>query len=144
MVIGGGVAGTHAARMAAGLGAEVTILDRSIPRLRELDELFEGRARTRFSTIDAVEEEVFAADAVVGAVLIPGECAETYQSRHVGLDVQGVGNPFTIDQGGCFETSRPTTHANPTYEVDGVIHYCVQYAGSCPTHLESGAEQRYS
>ncbi|MGZ3269092.1 MAG: alanine dehydrogenase, partial [Croceibacterium sp.] len=75
VVLGGGVVGTHAARMAAGLGAEVTILDRSIPRLRELDELFEGRARTRFSTIEAVEHEVFAADVVIGAVLVPGASA---------------------------------------------------------------------
>lgn len=81
VVIGGGVVGTHAARMAAGLGAEVTIIDRSLPRLRELDELFGGRVRTRFSTIDAVEEEVFAADVVIGAVLVPGASAPKLVSR---------------------------------------------------------------
>lgn len=127
VVIGGGVVGTHAARMAAGLGAEVTILDRSIPRLRALDELFEGRVRTRFSTIDAVEEEVFAADVVIGAVLVPGASAPKLVSRGM-LSSMRKGSVLVdvaIDQGGCFETSRPTTHSDPTYEVDGVIHYCV-------------------
>ncbi|MFC7695425.1 alanine dehydrogenase [Bradyrhizobium sp. GCM10028915] len=127
VVIGGGVVGTHAARMAVGLGAEVTILDTSIPRLRELDEQFEGRARTRFSTIDAVEEEVFAADVVIGAVLVPGASAPKLVSRSM-LSSMRKGSVIVdvaIDQGGCFETSRPTTHADPTYEVDGVIHYCV-------------------
>jgi alanine dehydrogenase len=127
VVIGGGVVGTHAARMAAGLGAEVTILDRSIGRLRELDELFEGRVRTRFSTIDSVEEEVFAADVVIGAVLVPGASAPKLVSRGM-LSAMRKGSVIVdvaIDQGGCFETSRPTTHAEPTYVVDGVIHYCV-------------------
>jgi alanine dehydrogenase len=127
VVIGGGVVGTHAARMAAGLGAEVTILDRSIPRLRELDELFEGRVRTRFSTIEAVEEEVFAADVVVGAVLVPGASAPKLVSRSMlgSMRKGSVIVDVAIDQGGCFETSHATTHADPTYEVDGVIHYCV-------------------
>ncbi|MCC8935719.1 alanine dehydrogenase [Bradyrhizobium sp. Arg68] len=127
VVIGGGVVGTHAARMAAGLGAEVTIIDCSIPRLRELDELFEGRVRTRFSTIDAMEEEVFAADVVIGAVLVPGASAPKLVRRSM-LSAMGKGAVLVdvaIDQGGCFETSHPTTHADPTYEVDGVIHYCV-------------------
>lgn len=127
VVIGGGVVGTHASRMAIGLGAEVTILDRSIPRLRELDELFEGRVRTRFSTIDAVEDEVFAADVVIGAVLVPGASAPKLVSRGM-LSSMRKGSVIVdvaIDQGGCFETSRPMTHADPTYEVDGVIHYCV-------------------
>ncbi|WOH53585.1 alanine dehydrogenase [Bradyrhizobium sp. sBnM-33] len=127
VVIGGGVVGTHAARMAVGLGAEVTILDRSIGRLRELDELFEGRVRTRFSTIDTVEEEAFAADVVIGAVLVPGAsapkliCRSMLSSMRKGCVIVDV----AIDQGGCFETSHPTTHADPTYEVGGVIHYCV-------------------
>ncbi|MGH6714765.1 MAG: alanine dehydrogenase [Bradyrhizobium sp.] len=127
VVIGGGVVGTHAARMAAGLGAEITILDRSIPRLRELDELFGGRVRTRFSTLDAVEEEVFAADVVIGAVLVPGASAPKLVSRRMLTSMRkgSVIVDVAIDQGGCFETSRPTTHADPTYEVDGVIHYCV-------------------
>lgn len=135
VVIGGGVVGTHAARMAAGLGAEVTVLDPSISRLRELDELFEGRVRTRFSMIDAIEDEVFAADVVIGAVLVPGASAPKLvgrgmlQSMRKGLVIVDV----SIDQGGCFETSRPTTHADPTYEVDGVIHYCVaKMTGAVP------------
>jgi alanine dehydrogenase len=127
VVIGGGVVGTHAARMAAGLGAEVTILDRSLPRLRELDDLFQGRVRTRFSTIATVEEEVFAADVVIGAVLVPGASAPKLVSRAMLSSMRkgAVIVDVAIDQGGCFETSRPTTHADPTYEVDGVIHYCV-------------------
>jgi alanine dehydrogenase len=127
VVIGGGVVGTHAARMAAGLGAEVTILDRSIPRLRELDELFEGRVRTRFSTIEAIEHEVFAADVVIGAVLVPGASAPKLVTRAMLKSMQrgAVLVDVAIDQGGCFETSHATTHADPTYEVDGVVHYCV-------------------
>jgi alanine dehydrogenase len=127
VVIGGGVVGTHAARMAAGLGAEVTILDRSLPRLRELDELFSGRVRTRFSTIDAVESEVFAADVVIGAVLIPGASAPKLVTRQMlgSMRRGAVVVDVAIDQGGCFETSKATTHANPTYEVDGIVHYCV-------------------
>ena len=127
VVLGGGVVGTHAARMAVGLGAEVTILDRSIPRLRELDELFEGRVRTRFSTMDVLESEVFAADVIIGAVLVPGASAPKLVSRDMlrAMRKGAVIVDVAIDQGGCFETSRPTTHADPTYEVDGVIHYCV-------------------
>lgn len=127
VVIGGGVVGTHAARMAVGLGAEVTILDRSISRLRELDELFEGRVRTRFSTIDAVEEEVFASDVVIGAVLVPGASAPKLLSRQMlgSMRKGSVLVDVAIDQGGCFEMSHATTHADPTFEVEGVIHYCV-------------------
>jgi alanine dehydrogenase len=127
VVLGGGIVGTHAARMAIGLGAEVTILDRSIPRLRVLDELFEGRARTRFSTIEAIEQEVFAADVVIGAVLVPGASAPKLVTREMLKSMQGgsVIVDVAIDQGGCFETSHATTHADPTYEVEGVIHYCV-------------------
>jgi alanine dehydrogenase len=127
VVIGGGVVGTHAARMAAGLGADVTILDRSLPRLRELDELFGGRVRTRFSTIEAIEQEVFVADAVVGAVLVPGASAPKLITRNMLKSMQpgAVMVDVAIDQGGCFETSHPTTHADPTFVVDGIIHYCV-------------------
>ena len=126
-VIGGGVVGLHAAKMAAGLGAEVTILDRSLPRLRQLDDIFAGRVRTRFSTIDALEEEVFAADLVIGAVLIPGAAAPKLVTREMlsGMKKGSVIVDVAIDQGGCFETSHATTHSEPTYEVDGVIHYCV-------------------
>jgi alanine dehydrogenase len=127
VVIGGGVVGTHAARMAAGLGAEVTILDRSIPRLRELDELFQGRVRTRFATTEAIEHEVFSADAVIGAVLVPGASAPKLVTRKMLSSMQkgSVLVDVAIDQGGCFETSHATTHADPTFEVDGIIHYCV-------------------
>ncbi|MCV3737819.1 alanine dehydrogenase [Rhizobium sp. TRM96647] len=126
-VIGGGVVGLHAARMAAGLGADITILDRSIPRLRQLDDLFTGRVHTRYSTIDALEEEVFAADLVIGAVLIPGAAAPKLVSREMlsGMKRGSVIVDVAIDQGGCFETSHATTHSEPTYDVDGVIHYCV-------------------
>lgn len=127
VVIGGGVVGTHAARMAIGLGAEVSILDRSIPRLRELDEMFEGRVRTRFSTLEAIEQEVFTTDVVIGAVLVPGASAPKLISRAMLKSMQrgSVLVDVAIDQGGCFETSRATTHADPTYEVEGVVHYCV-------------------
>ncbi|PVE21050.1 alanine dehydrogenase [Microvirga sp. KLBC 81] len=127
VVIGGGVVGTHAARMAVGLGAEVTVLDRSIPRLRELDELFAGRVRTRFSTLESLEQEVFAADVVIGAVLVPGASAPKLVTRVMLRRMRrgAVIVDVAIDQGGCFETSRATTHADPIYEVDGVVHYCV-------------------
>lgn len=126
-VIGGGVVGTHAARMAVGLGADVVVLDRSLPRLRELDELFGGGVRTRFSTLQAIEDEVVAADVVIGAVLVPGASAPRLVSRAMlgGMKRGAVLVDVAIDQGGCFETSRATTHADPTYEIDGVIHYCV-------------------
>jgi alanine dehydrogenase len=127
VVIGGGVVGTHAARMAVGLGAEVTVLDRSIPRLRELDELFAGRIRTRFPTTEAIEQEVFAGDVVIGAVLVPGASAPKLVTRNMLKSMQpgAVLVDVAIDQGGCFETSHATTHDNPTFEVDGIIHYCV-------------------
>ena len=126
-VLGGGVVGLHAARMAAGLGADVTIIDRSIPRLRQLDDLFAGRVHTRYSTVEALEEECFSADIVIGAVLIPGAAAPKLVSREMlsGMKKGAVLVDVAIDQGGCFETSHATTHADPTYEVDGVIHYCV-------------------
>ena len=126
-VLGGGVVGTHAARMAVGLGAEVTIIDRSIPRLRQLDEMFNGRLRTRYSTLETIEHEVSIADAVIGAVLIPGASAPRLVTRKMLKHMKpgSVLVDVAIDQGGCFETSRPTTHADPTYVVDGIIHYCV-------------------
>jgi alanine dehydrogenase len=126
-VLGGGVVGLHAARMAAGLGADVTIIDRSIPRLRQLDDLFGGRVHTRYSTVEALEEECFSADIIVGAVLIPGAAAPKLVTREMlsGMKKGAVLVDVAIDQGGCFETSHATTHADPTYEIDGVIHYCV-------------------
>ncbi len=126
-VLGGGVVGMNAARMAAGLGAEVVVLERSIPRMRELDDMFLGRVLTRYSTLDAVEEEVLRADVVIGAVLTAGAAAPKLVRReHLGgMKPGSVLVDVSIDQGGCFETSRPTTHADPTYVVDGVVHYCV-------------------
>src|SRR5690606_38136876 len=126
-VIGGGVVGLHAAVLAAGLGADVTIIDRSIPRLRQLDDLFKGRVHTRYSTVEALVEECFAADIVIGAVLIPGAAAPKLVTREMlsGMKKGAVLVDVAIDQGGCFETSHPTTHAEPTYVLDGVVHYCV-------------------
>ena len=127
VVLGGGVVGTHAARMAAGLGAHVSIVDKSLPRLRQLDELFEGRVVTLASTMHAIEDAVLEADVVVGAVLVAGASAPKLVSRDMLRSMKrgAVLVDVSIDQGGCFETSRPTTHADPTYEVDGIIHYCV-------------------
>lgn len=127
LVIGGGVVGVHAARMAVGLGADVTILDRSQRRLAELDELFEGRAKTRYSTYEALDEETDGADVVVGAVLIPGANAPKLVTREMlkGMKEGAVVVDVAIDQGGCFETSKATTHENPTYVVEDVLHYCV-------------------
>lgn len=127
VVLGGGVVGTHAARMAVGLGAEVSIIDRSLPRLRQLDELFGGRVRTRYSTQGTIEEEIATADVVVGAVLLPGASAPKLVSRAMlaGMLPRAVLVDVAIDQGGCFETSHATTHQNPTYVVDDIIHYCV-------------------
>lgn len=127
VVLGGGVVGTHAARMAAGLGADVTIVDRSLPRLRQLDELFGGRVRTRASSMEAIEHEIANADAVIGAVLVPGAAAPRMITRPMLslMKPRAVLVDVAIDQGGCFETSRPTTHDEPTYMVDNIIHYCV-------------------
>ena len=127
VVLGGGVVGMNAARMAAGLGAEVVVLERSIPRMRVLDDMFLGRVLTRYSTVDAVEEEILKADVVVGAVLTAGAAAPKLVRReHLSRMKPGsVLVDVSIDQGGCFETSRPTTHLDPTYTVDGVVHYCV-------------------
>lgn len=126
-ILGGGVVGLQSAKMAAGLGAVVTIIDRSIPRLRQLDDIFNGRVHTRYATVEAVEEECFTADIVVGAVLIPGAAAPKLVSREMlsGMKKGAVLVDVAIDQGGCFETSHATTHAEPTYEVDGIVHYCV-------------------
>jgi alanine dehydrogenase len=127
VVLGGGIVGTNAARMAAGLGARVTILDKSLPRLRQLDDLFLGRVETRFSTLEAIDAAISRADVVIGAVLQPGASAPHLVTRAMlGHMRRGaVLVDVAIDQGGCFETSRPTTHDAPTYEVDGIVHYCV-------------------
>ena len=126
-VIGGGVVGENAARMALGLGAEVTVLDKSIPRLETLDDRYQGRMKTVFSTADAIDEAVRESDLIVGAVLIPGAAAPKLITRAMLAEMKpgSVLVDVAIDQGGCFETSKPTTHAEPTYMVDGVVHYCV-------------------
>ncbi len=127
LVLGGGVVGMNAARMAMGLGAEVVVLERSIPRMREIDELTGGRVITRYSSIGAIEEELLKADVVIGAVLVPGaEAPKLVKRAHLKAMKPGsVLVDVAIDQGGCFETSRATTHEDPTYVVDGVVHYCV-------------------
>ncbi len=127
LVIGGGVVGTNAAKMAIGLGADVTILDRSLPRLRELDDIFANQVKTVFSTIDAIEYYSSKADLVVGAVLIPGAAApKLLTEEHIKAMKEGsVVVDVAIDQGGCFATSKATTHQDPVYTVDGVVHYCV-------------------
>jgi alanine dehydrogenase len=127
VILGGGVAGTNAAFMAVGLQADVTILDRSVSRLRWLSDHFGGRARTVVATREAVREQVLGADLVIGAVLIPGAAAPKLVTREMVREmVDGAAMvDISIDQGGCFETSRPTTHDNPTYVADGVVHYCV-------------------
>ncbi len=127
LVIGGGVVGINAARMAMGLGADVTILDKSLDRLKELDMIFGGRLKCIYSTSDAIERLALEADLVIGAVLIPGAAAPKLISRELVSRMKpgSVLVDVAIDQGGCFETSRATTHQDPTYVVDGVVHYCV-------------------
>jgi alanine dehydrogenase len=127
VVIGGGVVGTQAARIAAGMGADVTVLDRSLPRLRYLDDVYRGIFKTRYASADSTAELITTADMVVGAVLIPGAAAPKLVTR-AQLSTMKRGAVIVdvaIDQGGCFETSKATTHENPIYEVDGVVHYCV-------------------
>ena len=127
LVIGGGVVGTHAAKIAAGMGADVTVLDRSLPRLRYLDDVFGGQFKTGYSSAGLLAELLPQADMVVGAVLIPGAAAPKLITRaQLGVMKPGaVLVDVAIDQGGCFETSRATTHQDPIYEVDGIMHYCV-------------------
>jgi alanine dehydrogenase len=126
-ILGGGVVGANSAMMAAGLAAEVVVVERSIPRMRQLDDIFMGRIITRYSTLDAIEEEVLRADVVIGAVLSAGAAAPKLVRReHLARMKPGsVLVDVSIDQGGCFETSHPTTHDDPTFVVDGVVHYCV-------------------
>ena len=127
VVIGGGVVGTHAARIAAGMGADVTVLDMSLPRLRYLDDTMRGEFKTAYSTAGTTADLLTTADMVIGAVLIPGAAAPKLVSR-AQLSTMKPGAALVdvaIDQGGCFETSKATTHADPVYEVDGIMHYCV-------------------
>ena len=127
LVLGGGVVGINAARMAMGLNARVTVVDRSLPRLKYLDELYGHQLTTVYSTHDAIEERLPYTDLVIGAVLIPGAAAPKLITR-AQLKLMRPGSVLVdvaIDQGGCFETSHATTHQDPTFEVDGIIHYCV-------------------
>lgn len=127
VVLGGGVVGINALRMALGLEADVTVIDKSLPRLKELDLTFAPALKTRYATADAIEENVLTADLVIGAVLLPGAAAPRLVTAEMvrAMKRGSVVVDVSIDQGGCFETSRPTTHSNPTYVVDGVVHYCV-------------------
>ncbi len=134
VIIGGGAVGTQSARMALGLGADVTVLDNNLGRLRELDEVYGPHLKTRFSNATAIREELKQADLLIGAVLVPGRAAprlvteEMVQSMEEGSVLVDV----AIDQGGCIETSRPTTHSEPTYIEHGIVHYCVtNMPGAC-------------
>jgi len=127
VILGGGVSGTAAAEIACGMRADVTVIDKSLPRLRELDALFGGRLKTVFSTAASIEAAVAQADLLIGAVLVPGAAAPRLVTRNMvrAMRQGAVIVDIAIDQGGCIETSRPTTHADPTYVEEGVVHYCV-------------------
>ena len=127
VIIGGGVVGTEAAKMAVGLGAKVTIIDRNLDRLRELDDIFLSKVQTLASSRYAIEEALSHADLVIGAVLVVGAAAPKLVTREM-LKIVPNGAVLVdvaVDQGGCFETTRPTTHSNPTFYEEGVLHYCV-------------------
>ena len=127
VILGGGVSGTNAARVAMGMEAYVTVVDRSLPRLYQLDLQFGSQLHTLFSTVETIEQEVASADLVIGAVLVPGAAAPKLVSRELVRRMKpgSVIVDISIDQGGCIETSRPTTHAEPTFVDEGVVHYCV-------------------
>ncbi|HYD97402.1 MAG TPA: alanine dehydrogenase [Noviherbaspirillum sp.] len=127
VIIGAGVVGTNALQMAVGVGARVTVLDKNVDRLRQLDLVFGNRISTLYSSAQSLEEAVLSADLVVGGVLVPGAAAPKLVTRDMisRMKKGAVVVDVAIDQGGCFETSRPTTHAEPTFVVDGVVHYCV-------------------
>ena len=127
LVIGGGVVGTHAAKIAAGMGADVTVLDRSLPRLRYLDDVFGGTFKNAYASAGNTIELARAADLIIGAVLVPGAAAPKLISRAQLSELKPGAAlvDVAIDQGGCFETSKATTHQDPIYDVDGIMHYCV-------------------
>jgi alanine dehydrogenase len=141
VVIGGGVVGTNAIRMAMGLEARVTVLDRSIERLTELDLQFGGRLNTIYSNRETLDEYVLAADLVIGAVLVPGAAAPKLVTREMVQQMKAgsVLVDVAIDQGGCFATSRPTTHAEPSYIIDEVVHYCVANMPGAVAHTSTFA-----
>lgn len=126
-IIGGGIVGTNAAKMALGLGAKVTLVDLNLNRLRELDDIFNGRVFTLASNSYNIERAASEADLLIGGVLIPGAAAPKIVTRSMVSKMKkgAVIVDVAIDQGGCIETAKPTTHSNPSYEVDGVVHYCV-------------------
>jgi alanine dehydrogenase len=127
LVIGAGVVGTHAMQMAIGMGARVTVLDKNVDRLRQIDMVFGNRVKTLFSNAQTLEEKVLESDLVIGGVLVPGAAAPKLVTRSMVRCMKkgAVLVDVAIDQGGCFETSRATTHAEPTYVIDDVVHYCV-------------------
>jgi alanine dehydrogenase len=127
LILGGGIVGTQAAKMAAGMAADVTIMDISIPRLRELDDVLPANVKTIFSNEYNIRQAIKTADLIIGAVLIPGAKAPHLITREMLKEMRPgtVLVDVAVDQGGCIETCKPTTHENPTYEIDGIIHYCV-------------------
>jgi len=127
VILGAGVSGSHAAEMALGLRADVTVMDLSLPKLAEADQFFRGQVKTRYSTKGAIAEEIAEADLVIGAVLVPGAAAPRLVTREMLSTMKdgAVLVDIAIDQGGCFETSKATTHQDPTFIVDGIVHYCV-------------------
>jgi alanine dehydrogenase len=141
LVIGGGVVGTNAIRMAMGMEAHVTVIDKSLGRLKELDFQFGCRLNTIYSTVDALEHYVLDSDLVVGAVLVPGAAAPRLVTRAMVTAMRpgSVLVDVAIDQGGCFETSRATTHSEPTYVVDDVVHYCVANMPGAVPHTSTFA-----
>lgn len=141
LVLGGGVVGSNAIRMAIGAEAEVTVIDKSLPRLRQLDALYGAKLHTLFATEEAIEQAVLTSDVVVGAVLVPGASAPKLVTSEMvkAMRPGSVMIDVAIDQGGCFETSRPTTHTAPTYLLEGVLHYCVTNMPSLVARTSSAA-----
>jgi alanine dehydrogenase len=141
VILGGGVVGTNAAKMALGMGAHVIIIERSLPRLRELDDIFNGNVVTLASNSWTISENLKTADLVIGGVLIPGASAPRLVKREMiaGMKRGAVVVDVAIDQGGCFETSHATTHTEPTYSVDGVLHYCVSNMPAAVPHTSTFA-----
>jgi alanine dehydrogenase len=141
VVLGGGIVGTYAAKVAVGMGAHVTIIDKNLNRLRELDDIFHGQVVTLASNVWTIGQSLRAADLVIGGVLIPGASAPKLVRREMVARMKkgAVMVDVAIDQGGCFETSRPTTHTDPVYFVDGVLHYCVSNMPAAVPHTSTFA-----
>ncbi len=141
VILGGGVAGSNAAEMAMGMKAHVVVIDRSLPRLRELSALYGNQLKTVYSTTEAIEREVTSADLVIGSVLLPGAAAPKLVTMKMVTAMRNGSAmvDISIDQGGCFETSRPTSHDDPIFEVDGVVHYCVTNMPGAVAHTSTYA-----